>query len=146
MDKFKLLREHFKSERESLMRALDSAKQTRDDAPSAMESHHDTTRNQTEKLVVALEQDLAKLDKNIDLIPKDDPEPADKVSLWSYVELDFDGNQMKIIIVPEGMGGSDIDGIKLISDQTPLGGVLLNKPKEGKLNFNGKSVSILKVA
>jgi transcription elongation GreA/GreB family factor len=145
MDKYMLLMDHFQKQRKSLVRAIDSEKKIRDSSPSAMQSHHDTTRNQTEKLVTALEHELSELDRNIALIPEKDINPGGKVTLWSYIELKQDGETVKLIIVPEGMGGSEAEGIKLVSETTPLGIKLISKKEGDKCSFNEKQQLVKRI-
>ncbi len=146
MNKILLVKKHLDKEKQSLLQTLEKAKETRDSAPSAMESHHDTTRNQTEKFVAALEKKLHHLENIISNLPNPQDIASSKtVALWSYVELNLNGKEMKLIIVPEGLGGKKEDDINFISENTPLGNVLINKKVENSFTFNNQRGEILKV-
>lgn len=116
------LHNYFDTERKNLIISLNHAKETRDDAPSATESHSDTTRNQTEKMVIALEQKLIELDKLVKQIPTSIPT---KGKLWKVIESNVNGIKMKVVIVPEGLGGRKVGDIILVSENSELGKKLL---------------------
>lgn len=102
-------------------RALVEARQAQKDAPSAMESHSDTTRSEMEKLVTALELDLRKLEE-------------DEKKLVSYTPKYFEVDGRKVVLVPEGIGGDKIGDVLLVSETTPLGQKLrLQDAKSGNL-------------
>lgn len=124
----------FEVERELLVRARDHAKATRDSAPSANESHSDTTRSEHEKLVSALDEQIWILDQGMKTLEK---------SEVSYFEVDNGGNPMKLVIVPDGLGGKKIDGVMLISATTPLGVALVGKKIGDNLDLNGRKVQVL---
>lgn len=113
MDLLIQVRQKFNTKLQVLYSALETAKIAQRDAPSAMESASNTTRSEMERMVTALEINIANLKKQILQIP-------DKLStdnkLWKLVEI----KKMKILIVPEGMGGEIIDGIRLVSENAPL--------------------------
>ena len=146
MDKIKLIKKHLEKEKQLLLKTLEKAKETRDSAPSAMESHHDTTRNQAEKFVTALEKKLHNLEKII----SDLPNPKDIISsniitLWSYVELNLGENKMKLLVVSEGLGGKKESDINFISKNTPLGSAIFNGKIGGSFSYNDQKGEILKV-
>ena len=146
MNKISLIRSCLKKEKSILLKSLQKAKDVRDSAPSAAQSWSDTTRNQAEKLVGALEEKLQNLEK-IDLsIPSEtDSEKDNKVYLWSYVEVKLNNQLMKIIFVPEGVGGKEIKGIKLISSGSPLGEKLIGKVLKEQFVFNNRTGKILNI-
>ena len=70
MGKYELVKKCLGKQRDSLLEAIERTKEAKDNAPSAMESHSDTSRSQNEKLVVALEEQLSeiiKYEKSVDL-------------------------------------------------------------------------------
>ncbi|OGM20634.1 hypothetical protein A2955_02945 [Candidatus Woesebacteria bacterium RIFCSPLOWO2_01_FULL_37_19] len=138
MNKFGIVRNCLLKEKEVLEKALASARQTRDSAPSAMESHSDTTRSQAEKLVFALEEKTKNIESLISLIPQDFKSTLTVVSLWSLIELKTNGEILKMILVPDGFGGREIDNIKLVSISTPLGNLIINKAVGDQITFNEK--------
>ena len=147
MDKLQIVRDHLEKEKKILNKSLQQAKHTRNSAPSAMQSHHDTTRNQTERLITALEEKTTLLEKQMSLIPKIDPTSGDKVEQWSYIQFTLDSNKtvIKAIIVPKDMGGVEVGNTILLSINSPLGKCLLNKKIEDNINFNETKGIILKI-
>lgn len=136
MDKDKLFLSYLTDKKASLIRAIEKAKDARDNAPSATESHSDTRRSQAEKLVVALEIELNSLQKAEDSI--------DDIKLV-YFEMTIYDNLNKFLLVPSGMGGSELNGIRFISEDTPLGSELKSKNVGDEFDFNGQKIAILKV-
>ncbi|MEK9201284.1 MAG: hypothetical protein AAB909_04925 [Patescibacteria group bacterium] len=126
--------ELFKKERELLVRARDHARVTRDSAPTANESHSDTTRSEHEKLVSALDEQIWILDQGMKSLEK---------SEVNYFEINNGGMKMKLVIVPEGMGGKKIDDVQVISVTTPLGVLLKGKQAGATVDINGRRVEIL---
>lgn len=138
MDKFEIIKNALVKEKQGLSIALNSAKKARDEAPSAMESHSDTSRAQNEKLVDALEQQLKEVEtatEKLILVP-------DK---FRYLEISLGGETKKFILVPEGLGGKEVGDIRLLSDNTPLGGVLKDKQMGDKFEFNNQQIEVLQL-
>ncbi|EKE05401.1 MAG: hypothetical protein ACD_19C00316G0002 [uncultured bacterium] len=134
MDFNKLLKQKLIEKREKLIKGLTAAKEARDKAPTAMESHSDTTRSQNERLAVALESELIKLDIIISDFSS---------SEWKCVELSIGDKALKVCLVPEGFGGEDIGDVKLISSNSPLGSVISGKKKGEEFTFNGQKGKII---
>lgn len=139
----KTLMNYFELRKQRIIKAIESAKKARDDAPSAMESHSDTTRNQNERLVHALESELSQLEnltKNfLGLSGKVEP----YAQLWRLVEVEVGGDVMKVCLVPEGLGGEKVKGVSLLSQPSPLGKIIKNKKKGDEFEFNGQKVVIV---
>ena len=108
MDWKEKIRESLVKEKEMLGKSLAAARFARDNAPAATESHSDTTRADQEKLVQALEERIKLVD--------DQMKTLDKAEV-KYV--DHEG--MKLVLVPEGMGGKKIGDVMLVSVNSPLG-------------------------
>lgn len=138
MDKLQIVNEFLTRRKENLLKALEKAKGARDNAPGAMESHSDTSRSQYEKLVAALEQQL-----------KDLEETAKKINLsnksFPLMEIGFNGEKRKFILVPEGLGGEETAEIRLLSENSPLGLQLAGKNIGDKFEFNSQQIEILKI-
>lgn len=83
------------------------------DAPSAMESHSDATRSEMEKMITALEIDINKVRENIKKLENYEPK---------YFELD----KLKLVLVPDGIGGRKVDDVMLVSETSPVGRKLLS--------------------
>lgn len=141
------LKKQLQLRREKLFLGIESAKKERDHAPSAIESHSDTTRSEKEKLIYALENDLQKLDEIILSVPNNLNNLDDSliVSDWRYVEISLAGNILNIYIVPEGIGGEIIKDTRLLSGITPLGKIILGKKMGEKFIFNGQEGKIVKI-
>ena len=104
-----------------LEKSLAAAKRAQREAPSAMESHSDTTKSEMEKLVTALEMNLGRLKES-------------EKKLENYELRYFETDGRKIVLVPEGMGGDKIGEILLVSETTPLGQKLSSQDaKSGNL-------------
>lgn len=144
MNKIEIIRKHLTKEKKTLNKAIKSAKKARDSAPSAMESHSDTTRNQSERLVFALQEKKKSLEKIISKLPTKSKSSKRNVSLWSYTKIILGKSKLEIVIVPEGIGGKEIGKIKLISKVSPLGKSLLRKKVGDNFKFNNKNVKIVK--
>ena len=102
------VRESLMSQREVLEKSLTAARIARDNAPAATESHSDTTKSEQERLVHALEDEIKIINGHIKTL--------------ETVEVkcvEHDG--MKLLLVPEGMGGRKIGDVMLVSVTSPLG-------------------------
>lgn len=144
MNNLKLARLIFEKEQEKLVKAIGSAKHARDNAPSPMESHHDNTRSDNERLARALEEKLRFLEKQITSIPSILP-VTEEVEEWRYVEVQIETRTLKLLIVPKGLGGSGIDGIQLISLDTPLGLEIAGKRAGEKFKLNNQEGKVLSI-
>ena len=134
MDFNKLFEQKLIEKREKLTKGLTAAKEARDKAPTAMESHSDTTRSQNERMVVALESEIIKLDKIINDFSSHE---------WKRVDLILGNEILKVCFVPEGLGGENVGDVKLISSNSPLGSVISGKKKGNEFVFNGQKGRIV---
>jgi hypothetical protein len=131
MNKRQIVLKVLEKKRINLLKAIKNAKSARDNAPSATESHSDTTRSQNERLIFALEaqfNEIEKVLKNISSLP--------------LFILKINSKICKFILVPEGVGGEEIGGIRLLSEKSPLGLELKNKKIGEKFEFNKQVVEI----
>lgn len=143
MNKFEALKKLLNGEKKTLEEALAHAKKACDEAPTAMESHSDTLRNQTEKLVIALQEKLKELDHFISQIPNEDNVTYGSIiKLWSQIELTIGETHMNLLLVPDGLGGKNMEGVKLLSISSELGKILLGRKLTDNFLFNGKPVEI----
>lgn len=136
MDKDKLFLDYLTDKKKSLLTAIKKAKDARDNAPSATESHSDTRRSQAEKLVVALEIELdgiLKIEDNLQDVK------------LVYFEMTINSVLNKFLLVPNGMGGAELNGIRFLSEDTPLGSEIKSKMVGDAFDFNGQKITILKV-
>ena len=137
--------EFLKKEEVALTRSWEWAKDARDRAPSAAESHSDTTRSEQEKLVQALERDIKTLRGYLREVEKMSKRAVAMIGKWSYVELDSNGIEMKVFMVREGMGGKSIGEVRLVSVAAPLGKALEGKGGGETAEINGRVVKIRRV-
>ncbi|MDP1743252.1 MAG: hypothetical protein Q8L51_00525 [Candidatus Amesbacteria bacterium] len=94
-----------------LNKALETTRIAQREAPSAMESASNTTRSEMERMVTALEIDIDSIKKNIKLMENYMPK---------YHEINNNGKTLKIILVPDGIGGKKIDDVMLVSENAPI--------------------------
>lgn len=130
------LRKSIEEEIEMTKRELERARVAQLAAPSAMESHSDTTRSEKEKLVTALERDVARLEELAAKIPTSLPSSAGKVDVWRSVKMRSGNQEIEVFMVPDGMGGRRLGNVVLLSDQAPLGQVMMGKAAGDRLEFN----------
>jgi len=124
MKKIALVKKALVSDKASLTKALNRAKESRNSATSAMQSWSDTTRNQSEKLVIALETKLIEIEKLLEDLPTDNDLKVNKrISLWSYVEIDLATNRIKLILVTIGFGISIVSRATGLSRTTITTGI-----------------------
>lgn len=128
MDYLKALSNRLKQDLEKTQRSLREVKKVREGAASAMESQHDMTRARAESEIEMYKNKIRELETSLKLIPKRKPKEG-QVGLWSYVETETGNGKMKAVIVPEGMGGRQIGGVRYISEKTPIGKRLIKNEK-----------------
>jgi transcription elongation GreA/GreB family factor len=134
------IKSYFESKQELLLRALADTRKAAADAPKPNESRSDTTINEKQKMINALETDLAAITKFIKIIPEDRANKS-KVEIWSYVQTD----KIKFILVPDGMGGGQVQDVRLISPSTPFGMAVINKKAGDTFVINHISSTIISV-
>lgn len=139
------IKQRFERSLEIMHKSLEQARIAQKNAPSAAESHSDTTRSEMEKLVTALEIDIGKLKQKMSQIPVEvEPNPKG-VQLWRHIKIDNGGQVMELILVPDGMGGGTIDNTRLVSVTTPLGMAIMGKYLGQVTSMAGREVKILQV-
>ena len=144
MDHLKILKKHLLDELKKTEDVLASTKISRNNSPSAMESHSDETRSRLEGVITMLEHKVKEINGFIKSIPTE-KQTSTVIQLWSSADVELPDGKLKIFIVPEGLGGKQIEGTKFVSSKTPIGLSLLGK-KAGEAFFfndiNGKVLSI----
>jgi len=139
------IKKYFEEQYAKMKSSIEKEKAIRDTSLSAMESHHDTTRNQTEKLIQALEVGLKELEKNIKQIPTSGANKKNQVGLWSRVEMKIGDNNLRVVLVPQGLGGQKINDFQTLAENTPLGQAIINKSKSSEFEMNGNTGKIIEV-
>ena len=138
-------------QKESLKNSIAGCQNEIDEAPGPMVSHSDTTRYQVSQLVFNLSDNLEKLEKAEKILQESAiKDNGGIIAIGSVAELDVDGRNTFIFIVPDGAGGLIIDGdikISIVSEKSPMAKVILGK-KMGdgasfKINGIEKNIKIL---
>lgn len=144
LNKLVIIQKCLERERKDLLNSIEKLVIARNESPLPSETRSDTSRIQADKMLLALKDQLVELDKLIHNLPKN-IESSEKIDLWNYVELINSGTKLKIILVPEGYGGREIDGIKLISITTPLAKNLYHKSLKNNITVNNNTMTVLLV-
>jgi hypothetical protein len=145
MNYLEQLKKYFEQEKKRLEKLIENEKATRDGSPSAMQSHHDTTRNQTEKLIQVLELQLKELENNLGIIPNNLPKQNSKINLWSLIDIELGTNKLLVILVPAGLGGKKFDNFQTLAINSPLGTIIENKKESELFEINGSKGKIIKI-
>ncbi len=95
-----------------LEESLSEARIAQRNAPSAMESASNTTRSEMERMVTALEYDIARIKKQMKQLENFETK---------IMEVEVKGKKIKCCLVPAGMGGNKIGDLQMISVDSPLG-------------------------
>lgn len=143
MDYLGQLKKEFLGGKKQLEVAIAHARRARDEAPSATESHSDTSRATNERLVNALEAKMAELEELIAQIPMQIPQ-SNKVGVWDKVVLVSPTMRMEVVLVPEGYGGKQIGELRLVSPDSPLGTNLIGQKFGSKFNMGSNEFEISK--
>ncbi len=130
MDVKSELKKALENQKNTMEVSLVRAREAQRNAPSAMESHSDTTRSEKERLVTAIELNLRRVGQ---LLQKLDA-GAGMGNLWSVHEITLNGEKVKCCLVPGGMGGFKIGDLQMVSADSPLGKQLLVKKSSLDLN------------
>ncbi len=125
-NKLELIRKCLEREKDQLLTNINKVTIARDESPLPTESRSDTSRIQADNLLQELKIKLNKLDDLIHNLPQRISKEDQVSGLFSYHEILKDGNSFKIIVVPDGCGGREIEGIKLVSVSTTLANSVLN--------------------
>lgn len=139
------LKEHLINEIKKTEKVLAATRVARDNSPTAMESHSDTSRSRLESEVTMHELRLKELKDTIDIIPEKS-DCAEEIGLWCYAKVQLPSNVLEVVIVPEGLGGTKVGEMQCVSDKTPIGSALIGKKQGEKFSFNGTSGKILSIA
>ena len=153
VSKSEILKEVIKSlslDIESIGESLASTNKAIDNAPSAMESHSDTTRSQLTAVVGAINQSFLEKSKGIETLKhlfksNIDEEKFDEVKYGSIVILEKNGGIVENFFVLSAGSGIKVenDGEKItcLTVSSPLGKILLGKEKGQSFNcvIGGKS-------
>ncbi|KKR11443.1 MAG: hypothetical protein UT39_C0007G0008 [Candidatus Woesebacteria bacterium GW2011_GWA1_39_21] len=144
IDKLEIVTSCLKIERKGLLDAIEKITVARNESPLPTETRSDTSRIQADRMLSELDEKLKLLEILISNLPGKIKSAQNHIGLWSYLELVAHKTLLKIILVPDGYGGRQCNDIKLLSEKTPLGKIILAKVTEKNLsiiNYHGlKSV------
>ncbi len=62
-----------------------------------------------------------------------------------YIEIQINSEFKKLLVVPVGMGGSELNNIRFVSIDTPLGSLLAQKGVGDVFEFNSQNIKVLKI-
>ena len=141
-DKLKIIQDCLENEKKQLESAIKKIVVARNESPLPTESRSDTSRIQADNMINKLNEKLKNLEKLTDEMPKTIPENKKTVGLWSYLEIKNSNYKMKFILVPEGYGGREYNGVKLVSISAPLAETVLNKKLNQSIDFNENKLRI----
>ncbi|MFZ3069133.1 MAG: hypothetical protein WA052_02335 [Microgenomates group bacterium] len=109
----------------------------RDNSATPMESQHDQTRQVANQLYNSLleeKRSIQQLKRRI----------GEFQTIYDLLNLS-NGTRYRFFIVPDGLGGITIDGITLISEDTPLSKIIIGKEVGFEYELNGHKFKIEKV-
>lgn len=137
------IKNFFEGQQKKLEDSIKKEKVIRDTSPSAMQSHHDTTRNQTEKLIQAYETELKQLKELIRLIPNKRENDDQKIDIWTKIQVKIGQNNLTVVLVPSGLGGKKISDFQTLAADSPLGQKLSNLSEGNKFEINGNNGKVV---
>lgn len=144
MDYLKDLKKHLEQELKKTEKVLAMARISRDNSPTAMESHSDESRSRLEREVTMHELKVKEIQEAIKSVP-DTRKGSDKVELWSFVEVELPTNKLRVVVVPESIGGTKFEDIQCISDKTPIGSAMMGKEQGEEFSFNDTKGIVLSI-
>lgn len=131
------LRQKIEKEIRTVEKRIKQAATERDESATPMESKEDQTRQVANQLYNSLLEEKKKL---MEL----KGETAKYHSVYSMLNT-VDGTIRKYFIVPNGLGGTEEEGVTLLSEKTPLAKNLLGKIVGNEFEINGQKLRIVKI-
>ncbi len=113
--------QQLESEVASFHKGIEQEKKAMQEAPSARDSHSDTTRSQKEGLVGALQKQYNEAHKALTALKQIGSKTSEKIGISALVEIEEDKKQMFYLIVPGASMRLMLDDkvIQLISAVSP---------------------------
>lgn len=136
------LHQVLQDKRDLIDRQLAEAKFTRDHAATPTESASDKTRQNAEQFMDSLSDAKKKL-KLLDLSLNKLPSFNNLAALNTLATLRTPLGNKEFLLVPEGLGGQNIDGVFLLSVESPLAKSFLNQKQGYTFTFNGGGYQII---
>ncbi len=155
-NKSDILREvliQIEKEKHSLQESIDRCKNEIEEAPGPMVSHSDTTRHQVGQQLMNLTEHLEKLESAEKFMRESSCDHKDGIlSVGCIAEIEVDGKNRFVFIVPNGVGGITVGTntkISIISELSPMSQAILGKKigDDSSFKVNGleKQIKILKI-
>jgi len=122
---------------ESVERSIKKAAFDRDNSATPMESQHDQSRQIANQLYNSLldeKRGIQQLKKRI----------GEFQTIYDLLNM-VNGTKYRFFIVPDGLGGINVDGITLISEKTPISKIIMGKETGFEYELNGQKFKIEKV-
>lgn len=134
-----LVLENLVNIREDLVKSRGEYKEAAKDAPSAMQSHSDTSRFQFNTLAENIDIQIQKLDEAVVLIKELEGKSV-KTEIGAFVAIKENNEKEHFYLVPEGVGGFEIRWgrlvIKVLAINSPIGKYLFGKKIGDKITMN----------
>lgn len=125
--------------REDLVKSRREYKEAAKDAPSAMQSHSDTSRFQFNTLAENIDIQIQKLDEAVALI-KESGEKSVKTEIGAFVAIKENNRKKYFYLVPEGAGGFEVKRdrsiIRALAINSPIGKYFFGKKIGDKIMMN----------
>jgi len=131
------LKQKIEKEIRSVDRQIKQTATERDESATPMESQHDQTRQVANQLYNSLLEERKKLMELRGGLSK-------YHSVFSMLNT-VDGSTRKYFIVPNGLGGTEEEGVTLLSEKTPLAKNLSGKIVGNEFEINGQKLRIKKI-
>lgn len=144
MKHIEVIKKYLLNNIEKLEKTLENAKEARDKAPSAMESASDETRSRMESQVEMLNNKINEEENMLSLLPGT-IEKGGKIKTWDLVEIEKNGQDEFVVIVPTGLGGKKIDKFLLVSKDSPYGKRLYGRNIDENFSFNSSSIKVISI-
>lgn len=114
--------QQLESEVASFHEGIEQEKKAMQEAPSARDSHSDTTRSQKESLVGALQKQYNETHKALVALKQIGSKTSEKIGISALVEIEEDKKQVFYLIVPGASMKLKLDDkiIQLISAASPV--------------------------
>ncbi|KKT40448.1 hypothetical protein A3K29_03550 [Candidatus Collierbacteria bacterium RIFOXYB2_FULL_46_14] len=131
------LKQKIEKEIRSAEKQIKQAAMERDESATSMESQHDQTRQIANQLYNSLLEEKKRL---VELLGE-----VAKYHLVYTMLNTVDGSTRKYFIVPNGLGGTEEDGVTLLSEKTPMAKNLLGKVAGSEFEINDQKLRVKKI-
>ena len=116
-------RKFLENRRSILDKQIARTTQIHQQSPSRMEARYDSSRAEYQYLITSLESELKIVRQQLITLKK----KGEDQSLWQPKRALINNKFCRILLVPDGFGGPVINGVRLVSDKSPVGLTILKK-------------------